>query len=317
MNSLNSLPHDTAIPLWITQSVRHQATVFARQQPSAHKAEQVYRNTLAVGVVNSYLSLLGIQTDLAAADSWNAAIRLASDVADLVVVGRGTLECRAVDPDAETCSIPLENQGDRIGYVIVRLDSDQEATLLGFVAQVQAETLPLKELRPMVDLPGYLAQQPPTVNLRLWLEGLYQLDWQPPEALLRPKQLVLSQPQSEFQRAKLIELNLDSEHRDVVLLCSVMPEPEALSVRVQLHPAILAEPQPNGTRLIHSTLDCLIPNIKLSLKTEDNQLFKEVMSRPFPRDNCIQLPLFQGELGERFTILIAINDLIISEQFQL
>lgn len=317
MNSPNPIPNDTSIPLWITQSAHHQAEVFARQQPNPQKAEQVYRNTLAVSVVDSYLKLLGIQTDVAASDSWNAAIRLASDVADLVVVGRGQLECRAVVPGAETCLIPLESQCDRLGYVIVRLDSDQEATLLGFVDQVHSETFQLAALQPITELPNYLAQQQPIVNLRQWLEGLYQLDWQPPETLLRPKQLVLSHSQAKFQRAKLIELNLNSEHRDVILLFSVIPEHDVLNIRVQLHPAILAEPKPNGTRLIHSALDCLVPNLKLSLKTADNRLFKEVISRPFPRDNCIQLPLFQGQLGERFTILISTEDLTISEHFQL
>ena len=107
MNSLNPIPNDTGIPLWITQSARHQAEVFARQQPSAKKSEQVYRNTLAVCIVNSYLNLLGIQTDLTASDSWNAAIRLASDIADLIVVGRGKLDCRVVAPGAKSCSIPL------------------------------------------------------------------------------------------------------------------------------------------------------------------------------------------------------------------
>lgn len=317
MNSLNPIPNDTSIPLWITQSARHQADVFARQQPNAQRAEQVYRNTLAVSVVNNYLKLLGIPTNVAASDSWNAIMRLVSDVGDLVVVGRGKLECRAVAAGAETCSVPLESQCDRVGYVIVRLDSEQEATLLGFIDQVHAETLHLETLRPISELPMYLAQQQPIVNLRQWLEGVYQLDWQPPETLLRPKQLALSHLQAKFQRAKLIELNLDAEHRDAILLCAVMPEHDVLSIRVQLHPAILAEPKPNGTRFVHSTLDCLAPNIKLSLKTEDNRLFKDVMSRPFPRDNCIQLPLFQGHVGERFTILIATESITISEHFQL
>ena len=199
----------------------------------------------------------------------------------------------------------------------MRLDNDQEATLLGYVAQVHSETLHLEELRPISELPNHLAQQQLIVNLRQWLEGIYQLDWQAPETLLRPKQLVLSHPQATFQRAKLIELNLNSEHRDAILLFSVMPEHDVLSIRVQLHPAILEEPKPNGIRLVHSTLDCLVPNIKLSLKTEGKGLFKEVISRSFPRDNCIQLPLFQGNLGERFTILISIDDLTISEHFQL
>ncbi|MDB9526512.1 DUF1822 family protein [Oscillatoria sp. CS-180] len=317
MNSLKPLSDDAHVPVWITQSARHKAEDFAHQQPNSQKAAQVYQNTLAVYVVNNYLALLDIQTDLAASDSWNAAVRLADDVADLVIVGHGSMDCRPVQPGDEVCTIPLESQRDRIGYVMVRLDSDQMATLLGFVDYVNSEQVSLQQLRPMAELPRYLAHREPVVDLRQWLEGAYQLDWQPPEKLLRPKQLALSHPQTKFQRAKQLGLNLDSDYRDVILLVSIMPQQDRVDLRVQLHPAVLAESHPNGTRLVYSLIDCLIPNIRLSLKTEENFLSKEVVSRTFPRDNCIQLPLFQGYFGERFTIQISTENGAISQHFQL
>ncbi|NER81034.1 MAG: DUF1822 family protein [Leptolyngbya sp. SIO1D8] len=308
---------DARMPIWVTQAAQQTAQQFARQQPDPQKAEQVYRNTLAVCIVNGYLNLLGIKTDLAASDSWNPAVRLMSNVADLLIVDKGRIDCRPVKPEAETCWIPLEAHSDRIGYIIVRLDTDQEATLLGFVEQVNREYLPLQQLRPISELPKYLAQVEPVVNLRHWLEGLYQLDWQPPEKLLQPKQLALSHSQTKIQRAKCIELNLASEHRDVVLLLSVTPHDEVLSVRVQLHPFILAENYPNGTRLIHSAVDCLMPNIKLALQAGNDTPVKEVVSRTYPRDNCIQIPQFQGHWGECFTVQITVNAHEIKEHFQL
>ena len=308
---------DARVPIWVTQAAKQTAQQFASQQPDPQKAKQVYRNTLAVYIVNGYLNLLGIETDLAASDSWNPAVRLMNNVADLFIVGRGHVDCRPVKPDAETCWIPLEAHSDRIGYIMVRLDTDQEATLLGFVAQVHLEHVPLQPLRPISELPHYLAQLEPVINLRHWLEGLYQLDWHPPEKLLQPKQLALSHSHSKIQRAKYIELNLDSEHRDVILLLSVTPHDEALSVRVQLYPFTIAENHPSGTRLIHSAVDCLMPNIKLSLKTEDGVIAKEVIARTYPRDNCIQIPQFYGQLGECFTIQITLDDFQSSENFRI
>ena len=309
---------DARVPVWVTQAAKQTAQQFASQQPDQKKAEQVYRNTLAVYVVNEYLNLLGIKTDLAASDSWNAAVRLISNVADLYIVDYGHVDCRPVQPDEETCWIPLEAQSDRIGYIIVRLDTAQEATLLGFIEQVHLEHLPLQQLRPIPELLKYLAQLKPVINLRQWLEGIYQLDWHPPENLLRSNQLALSYSQTQkIQRAKRIQLNLDSEHRDVVLLLSVTAFDETLGVRVQLHPFTMAENYLSGTRLIHSSVDCLIPNIKLTLQTENNALVKEVISRTYPRDNCIQIPQFQGRWGEYFVIQISIDAHKVNEHFQL
>lgn len=317
MTFSKTLSDDASVPVWVTQAAKQTAEQFASQQPTPQKAEQIYRNTLAVCVVNSYLNLLGIKTDLAASDSWNPTVRLMNNVADLFIVDHGHIDCRPVTPETETCWIPLEAQSDRIGYIVVCLDTDQEATLLGFIGQPHLEHLPLQQLRPIAELTQYLARLTSVINLRHWLEGLYQLDWQPPDKLLRPSQLALSNTQSPVQRAKCVELNLDAEHRNVVLLLSVVPHDEALSVRVQLHPAIMAEQHAGGMRLIHPLADCLMPNIKLALKTENKTLAKEVISRIHPRDNCIQIPQFQGQWGERFTIQIAVGKHEINQHFQL
>ena len=317
MNVLTTASDDAWSPVWVTQAVKQRAEAFANQQPTPQKAHQVYRNALAVGVVNDYLQLLGIQTDLNASDSWQLALRFANDVADVCVVGRGRLECRSVPPEASTCYIPLEAQCDRIGYIIVRFDTDQDATLLGFVDHVDSEYLPIEHLRPMAELPQYLAEQETIVDLRQWLEGLYQIDWHPPEHLLQPKQLALGHQLARVQRAKLIRLNLQAEHSNVVLLISVTPQGESLSVRVQLHPAIMVKDHTAGARLIHAPLDCLMPTIKLSLQTDDRTLSKDVIARAYPRDNCIQIPPFQGLCGERFSIQIAVDGYHVKEYFQL
>lgn len=316
MTSSMTASDHTQVPVWITQAARSTAERFAAQQPTPDQAERVHQNTLVVSVVNDYLKLVGLQTQLEASDSWHPVLRLANPVADLAIAGYGRVECCPVAPTDTVFEVPLAAQCDRIAYIVVRLEAEAEATLLGFTTQT-SESLSLSPLRPMAEFPSYLAQLDPVVDLRQWLEGIYQQEWQPPETLLRPKQLALSYVQATVQRAKQIALNLESAHRDAILLLSITPQAEALSVRVQLHPAIVADGAASGTRLIHSTLDCLIPNLTLALHTAEGHLAKVATSRTFPRDNCIQLPPFQGQWGERFTIRVTIGDRQIHERFQL
>ncbi len=55
---------DFALKLPISQIARITAQQFANQQPNPEKAEQVRLNTLAVWVVNDYLQMMDIATDL-------------------------------------------------------------------------------------------------------------------------------------------------------------------------------------------------------------------------------------------------------------
>ncbi|MEL6352673.1 MAG: DUF1822 family protein [Cyanobacteria bacterium J06627_28] len=326
---------DNSFPILINQEMKQLATHFADQQPNKHYALRVYRNTLAVSVVNRYLQMLGIKTDLPASDSWNPALRLVNDVADLVTP-KGRLECRPIDKTAENCYIPLDVQCDRLAYIVVRLNSPQEASILGFVGQsdaienslIESEHLPLRELRLLSELPYYLAQVQTVVHLRQWLEEIYQQSWQAPHTLLQPQQLALSNSQANVQRAKLIQLDLHSEHSDAVLLLALsiadtatlsteLIETYPITVKAQLYPAIAQQKTVNGLRFLQSSADCLLPDIKLSIHAAHSSLSREVISRAYPRDNCIQIPQFQGELGERFTLTISVGDQHIEEQFQL
>ncbi len=196
--------HQDAIPLLIPSKARDLAQEFASQQPTRDQAKQVYLNTLAVCLVNNYLRIMGIPTDLNAGDSWNPAVRLFADVADLRVVGRGRLECRPVQRGtASVCHVPAEVHTDRIAYVVVELDEvtaapgacipencdlkHQQAHLLGFVPTVESEVLPLKQLRsPDEFLEHLLCPQPQTVNLRQWLQHTIDAGWQTVESLLHP-----------------------------------------------------------------------------------------------------------------------------------
>lgn len=195
----DSIEHITiAIP--ITKSDRHKAQEFAQQQLTPEKAEQIYRNTLAVLVTRYYLEMLDIPSSLEASYSWNPIGRLSADVADLYIPEvKGHLECRPIRKEDSKCFIPEEVQSDRIGYVAVQLDENyREGTVLGFVPKVSVTELPLSYLQPLDALIDRLADGTLTIqkietNLSQWLKGIFEPSWEPGEEILRPGRMPILQ----------------------------------------------------------------------------------------------------------------------------
>ncbi|MEG4943924.1 DUF1822 family protein [Microcoleus sp. F4-D5] len=134
------------IPL-LTVPLELKAHEFARHlaasQSTVQKGKRVYLNALAVYAVHSYLKWLQIETDLEGSDSFNPVKTTLANVADLVIPGIGSLECRPVLPGETTILLPEEVIENRIGYVGVqfsdRLDSVQ---LLGFVPSLDSSNPP-------------------------------------------------------------------------------------------------------------------------------------------------------------------------------
>ena len=143
-----------------TKSLQQTAERFAQRHPSC--SQRIYRNTIAVGVVDQYLSLLGFETDISQGDSWSPVMHRVNDVADLCLPGYGRIECRVVESDAVNCYVPADMSCDRIAYIVVRLHLDSavpEAALLGFVPDVTDEWIPLDSLSDMSELPQYLSHR--------------------------------------------------------------------------------------------------------------------------------------------------------------
>ncbi|MEG4500270.1 DUF1822 family protein [Microcoleus sp. F10-C6] len=134
------------LPL-LTVPLELKAHELARQlaavQSTVQKGKRVYLNALAVYAVHSYLKWLQIETDLNSSDSFNPAKTALANVADLVITGIGSLECRPVLPGETTLILPEEVIENRIGYVGVqfsdRLDSVQ---LLGFTPSFDSSNPP-------------------------------------------------------------------------------------------------------------------------------------------------------------------------------
>lgn len=141
-----------AVPL--TAFMRKQAKTWSEIRKSAEKQKQDYLKALGILSVNFYCQCMSIETDLDSSDYFNPITRNLMDVADLQLKDIGKVECRTVLllPDDNYCYIPTEVWCDRIGYIVVMIDEEEnQAQILGFVDKVETEELPLTELKSLED----------------------------------------------------------------------------------------------------------------------------------------------------------------------
>ena len=136
------------------------ARKFAASQPNAEKNQQVYRNTLAVLAVNTFVQELRYETDLDAGESWHPVLRMFHNVADLVLPGMGKIECCPVQLGDSAISLP-EVRENRIAYIVVQFaEPFDKVKLLGFIpaVEIQEETeeISLTNLKPVEELWEYL-----------------------------------------------------------------------------------------------------------------------------------------------------------------
>ncbi|MEH2062076.1 MAG: DUF1822 family protein [Nostoc sp.] len=322
MNNSTYQLDDFALTLPISQSARRIAQKFASQQPNSQKAEQVRLNTLAVSVVNDYLQMMDIPTDLQASDSWNPIMRLCGNIADLDIPSIGRLECRPVHLHQQICSIPPETWEERVGYLVVEFDESlQEARLLGFIPSITTETLPLAQLQPLeafIDHLWQLRQSPVSsiVNLSQWFAGIFETGWETIESLwnvpeLRPTYAfrstetleldALNRPESITKRAKLIDLGIQILNQPVMLIVEINPEKDQqTSIHLQLHAT--------GNQIY------LPLGVHLTVLDSSGAVFLDAQSRK--SDNYIQLQ-FRGEPTEQFSVRVALDNTSITEHFRI
>ncbi|HAT14570.1 MAG TPA: hypothetical protein DCS91_14285 [Microcoleaceae bacterium UBA11344] len=136
------------------------AEKFAASQPNAEKNQQVYRNTLAVLAVNTFVKELRYETDLDAGESWHPVLRMFHNVADLVLPGIGKIECCPVILGETAISLP-EVRENRIAYIAVGFaEPFDKVKLLGFIPAGEfldeTEAISLTNLKPVEELLDYL-----------------------------------------------------------------------------------------------------------------------------------------------------------------
>ncbi|MEO1125540.1 MAG: DUF1822 family protein [Cyanobacteria bacterium J06639_16] len=227
-----------------------QAEAAQTQQTDASKARQIYLNMLAVQAVSFYCECIGVETDFAASDSWDAAMQTLIDVADLEVIGQGKLECRPLLANDESCYVPPEALADRIGYVVVKInETPLTAELLGFSQTAVGGQITLNELQSLEDLIDVLIEESPQfelidalgeslVEFGSWLRNIFDETWLSPELVLatayRGLSPVLSgEAQPTVRKAKRLGLGSKS----LVLVLEATPiTPTELEILLKIHP---------------------------------------------------------------------------------
>lgn len=305
----------------LTLKAHQIANQFRQQQVNTQKGKQVYLNTLAVQVVSDYLNWFAIKTDLEASDSWNPVIQSLADTADLIVQGKGKVECRPVLPGEEFCQVPLEVLSDRIGYIAVLFNRElTEATILGFVPAVTTSEIPLSQLRSLDELLEHLDSLSPSpgktkVQLSQWLQNVFVAGWQSIDAFLESQSSTLAygdvrsgvntrdQEDTSIKGIKLIDLGMQLREQTLALVVSLIPQiDDKVAIQVTMRPNRV------------SGQIYLPPNLKLALLSQKGETLHEVESRS--QDDSIQLKQFKCPVGKIFTIQVALNDVKITEDFQ-
>ncbi|QSJ16067.1 DUF1822 family protein [Nostoc sp. UHCC 0702] len=301
----NTQTHILSVPL--PGNAHRYAEEFAAEQDTPEKGKQVYLNTLAVYAVHSYLKWLNVETALNQGDSWHRGLRAIFDVADLVLPRVGKLECRPVLPGETEMILPLSVTQDRIGYVAVQFNQQLDfVELLGFspfVANAQSpQILQIAQLQSLDVIVEIIHRRTLLVNLRQWVAGIFDQDWQPPELVLASNfksSTTITRPtmnsySNSISRAKVIDLG-----RQVLLLVQLTPtDSEVFDIRLRMYP---------GDDTIH-----LPSNLQLIVLDQAGNTGMEVQARS--ADNWIQLE-FSCQHEEKFSVKIVLGDTSLVEEF--
>jgi Protein of unknown function (DUF1822) len=314
---------DSFLSLPIANEYRDIAHSFASKQPFLNIAERVQRNTLAVLVMRDYLEMMGISTNLETSDSWNPVVQICANVADLDIEGLGKVECRSLQTEDTSCSVPPEVWGERIGYTFIQIDANlRAATILGFVPQVEIESVEIAILEPIENLCVAIANLQASTsqvsvnanaiaNLSNWLQDLFESGWQELETLLdgnqpqyawRNRDFLSSIPSAsnltEVRRGKLIDLGLQISGCLVSLVITISESTQnETSIRLAIYPMT----------------DIFLPEfLKLVVLDEAGNIFLQAQARSI--DNYIQLQ-FSGNKGEMFSIQVSLVEVFLIENF--
>ncbi len=307
MNNLE----EYGISLPLVQSAYSTANQFAAEQVNSDKAERVRLNTLAVYLVNEYLNLMGITTNITGGDSWNPIMRMSADVADLEITGFGYLECIPCKHPQSSYIVPPEVWSNRIGYIVVQIDDSlREGTILGFASRVQNGVISQLESwdNLLIHLDRFKSRvtvKETLVNLSEWLEGIVIAGWETARELLSASENNLAfsfrstetEIDNSLRRGKRLDLG---DLGRVILLVELQDTESAEKIiTVQVYPI---------------NRDYLPEQIQLQLLDDSDTVFATAISTD--SDNYLQLQI-HGASGERFKVEVLAGNSIVKENFMI
>lgn len=233
---------DLSFTVPLSDSNRQLADRFRCLHPEAQKANQIYRQLLALLSVEFYCNCMGIPNQLEHSDSWNFIQQTLSDSAALPLTNIGVLECclvRDAEPIVEGSAEAFEN---RFGYIAVSFSpSYDEAYLVGFRKHLSTEHTPLSEwdsLEMFLDAIETATRTPPHVQLQGWLQHQFEPGWKLVSQAIESSEtaVVFRKPPSHrgIERIKYLEF---SNGQQIGLQVGVYPtQAEEIDVCVRIVP---------------------------------------------------------------------------------
>ncbi|NEP77903.1 MAG: DUF1822 family protein [Okeania sp. SIO3B3] len=160
---MNSITESLTFIVPLSPKSHALAEQFAKQQISQKRAKEVYLNTLTVHIGRDFLDGLDFETNLENADCFNPVLRMAEDVADVIIPDLGVIEFRRVLPGETGFVLPEFVRKNRLVYVAVGFDESLDfGDILGFVCLSDLTEsdgyVSLEMLQPAENLLDYLMQ---------------------------------------------------------------------------------------------------------------------------------------------------------------
>jgi hypothetical protein len=286
-------------PVPLNGAMRQKAEKLSQQKSTLVKQKQNYLNLLAVLAMDFYCQCMEIETDLDSSDCFNSITRHLMDVADLKLKNLGTIECRPILPGDNYCYIPAEVWEDRLGYLVVMIDEDEnKATLLGFLEQVKTELLPLSKLRSLEEFLIKIKENKENlvINLSQWWDENFGDVWIP---LIYKPVLRGARSKSTVKAKKEIDYELLLNRQPIDLVITMEPENnEEMGVLVQI------KPREKDNKIY------LPKGLKLRVTLESDVAEVEARSK----DKIIQLE-FSENVGKSFSVEVILDDAVVTENF--
>ncbi len=139
----------------------------------------------------------------------------------------------------------------------------------------------------------------PLANLSLWLENLFEANWQAPETLnlaFSSRRRTTGQ-KSRIQRAKLITLGTEEEL--ILLVVLALEDDMRREISIQMFPS--------------SNRRYLPEKAQLALLSDAGEILQSVQARS--QDNAIRIPRFKCSVGFRFHVRVTLGENSVTEDF--
>lgn len=307
-------PLTFSVPLSRQAHERAQAR-FKQKHLTAQRAKQVYLNTLSAYAVEFYLHCMGFETEERGSELSDRVMREFADVADVMVKSIGQFECRPVLPGDVAVQVPLEAQcdraatpqGSRRGYFAVQLNAElTEAKIVGFLKKVTTEEVPLENWRSLDDFLQYASHLESSVKLSEWLNNVIEAGWETAEAVLSPPKMVWRRGSANHWRSPVSGRSIERVKR-----LTLERSGEQIALLVRLNPKIESE-MGIGVEVYPTGDHAYLPqDLKLMVLDEEGIAVMQAEARSTKN---IQLK-FSGEMGEGFSIKVALGDTSVTEAF--